>query len=108
MTYTITVLTRVDSCAARSAAGSDLAAQLDALAEAAELPKGASGCGSPVSACTGNLTLTGPFVLHLCGSRRHTGTATTSERNTVTSAAPGSNCGAGSTDPRCAAVTVAH
>ena len=105
VTYTITVTDTGQTPYAGAVVTDDLTGLLDdaAYGAGADATTGAVSYASPVLTWTGNLTPGQAATITYSATVRNPDTGDNILTNTVTSAAAGSNCGTGSTDPRCAA-----
>ena len=111
VTYTITVTDTGQTPYTGAVVTDDLTGLLDDAAYGADAAatRGAVSYASPVLTWTGNLTPGQAATITYTVTVDNPETGDNILTNTVTSAAPGSNCGAGSTDPRCTTtVTVAQ
>jgi uncharacterized repeat protein (TIGR01451 family) len=111
VTYTITVADTGQTPYTGAVVADDLTGLLDDAAYGADAAatRGAVSYASPVLTWTGNLTPGQAATITYTVTVDNPETGDNILTNAVTSAAAGSNCGTGSTDPRCAtAVTVAQ
>ena len=104
VTYTITVTDTGQTPYTGAVVTDDLTGLLDDAAYGADAAatSGAVSYASPVLTWTGNLTPGQAATITYTVTVDNPETGDNILTNTVTSAAPGSNCPAGSTDPRCA------
>ena len=103
VTYTITVTNTGQTPYTGAVVTDDLTGLLDDAAYGADAAatRGAVSYASPVLTWTGNLTPGQAATITYTVTVDNPETGDNILTNTVTSAAPGSNCGTGSTDPRC-------
>ena len=103
VTYTITVTDTGQTPYTGAVVTDDLTGLLDDAAYGADAAatRGAVSYASPVLTWTGNLTPGQAATITYTVTVDNPETGDNILTNTVTSAAPGSNCGTGSTDPRC-------
>jgi uncharacterized repeat protein (TIGR01451 family) len=105
VTYTITVTDTGQTPYTSAAVTDNLTGLLDDAAydgDAAAAGSGTAGYASPVLTWTGNLTPGQVATITYSVTVTNPDTGNHILSGTLTSAAPGNNCGTGSTDPRCA------